>query len=78
MEVIMLLIKFCGKDKRESVKKAVSFYYDNFGDEITYELFFARCRLQDDRKTVHFYPGMEVDIQKHRELKKKSRKERKR
>jgi hypothetical protein len=67
----MLLIKFCGKDKKDSVRKAVSFFYDNFGEEMTYELFFARCRLQNDKKTVHFYPKMEVDIQKFRKLKKK-------
>jgi len=66
----MQLIKFCGKDKRESVKKAVSFYYDNYGEEITYEMFFAKCRLQSDKKTIHFYPKMEIDIQKFREMKK--------
>lgn len=70
----MRLIKFCGKDKRESVKKAVSFYYDNYGDDITYEVFFAKCRLQNDKKTIHFYPEMEVDIQKFRELKEKVKK----
>jgi len=70
----MRLIKFCGKDKREGVKKAVSFYYDNYGDDITYEVFFAKCRLQNDKKTIHFYPEMEVDIQKFRELKEKVKK----
>jgi len=73
----MLLIKFCGKDKKESIKKAVSFYYDNYSNEINYELFFAKCRLQDDKKTVHFYPKMEIDIEKFRELKKKAGKDRK-
>jgi hypothetical protein len=67
----MLLIKFCGKDKKECIRKAFSFYYDNYDKkEMTHELFFAKCRLQDDKKTIHFYPKMDVDIKKIREIKK--------
>ena len=66
----MQLIKFCGINKRDNVKKAMMFFYDNY-ESMELEEFLAKCRIQEDKKTVHFYPDLEVDIKKFRELKKK-------
>ena len=66
----MQLIKFCGRNKKDSVKKAMMFFYDNY-ESMGLEEFLAKCRVQEDNKTVHFYPDLEVDIKKFRELKKK-------
>lgn len=69
----MQLIKFCGKNKKDSVKRAISFFYDNCEENLSLEEFLAKCRLQMDKKTVYFYPEMEIDIEKFRELKRKQR-----
>jgi len=68
----MDVIKFAGRDKRESVKKAMQFYYDNL--DYGWELFLARCRVQPDGKTVIYYPNMKVDLEKYREFKANRRK----
>lgn len=73
----MQLIKFCGKDKRDSIKKAVTFYYDNCENEMELNMFLAKCRVQSDSKTVHYYPGLKVDLKKIAEIKRKKREERK-
>jgi len=58
------VIKFCGRNKIESKKKAMTFYYDNYEDELSRKVFLAKCRLQPDGKTIHFYPDLEVDMTK--------------
>lgn len=69
----MQLVKFCGKNKRDSVKKAMSFFYDNYESIIVLEEFLAKCRLQEDKKTVYFYPDLKIDIKKFREFKMKQK-----
>ncbi len=73
----MELVKFSGKDKSESVKKAIEFFYDNYSTKMGIEMFLAKCRLQDDKQTLYFYPNLEVDIKKFREFKKKAKEDRK-
>lgn len=68
----MDVIKFIGRNKRESVKKAMNFYFDNLNDG--WEVFLARCRVQPDGKTIHFYPNIKVDLKKYRDFKAKRRK----
>jgi hypothetical protein len=70
----MNIIKFCGKNKTNSVKKAVSFFYDNYEDIMKLEIFLAKCRVQGDKKTIYFYPDMNIDLKKFKELKKKQKK----
>lgn len=73
-------IRFKGINKKSSIKKAVSFFYDNDLENGKVEVFLAKCRVQSDGVTVHYYPSLEIDIEKFRELKrsiKKKRKERK-
>lgn len=65
----MNVIKFCGKDKRSSVKKAISFFYDNFEDE-NLQVFLAKCRVQKDGKTIFYYPDWSIDLDKIKKLKK--------
>lgn len=64
---MMGVIKFSGRNKKESVKKAVNFYYDNYDYGI--ELFLAKCRVQLDGKTVYFYPNLDVDLKQFRKWK---------
>lgn len=71
-------IKFCGKNKRDSVRRAIAFFYDNLHEEMQLDIFLAKCRVQKDGKTVHFYPALGVDLKKLAELKRKKREERKR
>lgn len=70
----MELIKFCGKDKKDSLKKAVSFFYDNYHEKFSRHVFFAKCRLQNDGKTIHFYPNMTVVSEKLDKIKKEVKK----
>lgn len=72
---MMNVIRFCGRNKRESVKKAMDFYFDN-GGEKSLEVFLAKCRVQEDGITVNYYPNMKVDLDKYREFKATRRKER--
>lgn len=65
----MDLIKFCGKDKRDSIKKALTFFYDNYDDSVKVETFLAKCRVQEDKKTIYYYPNIKVDLKKLKELK---------
>lgn len=58
---------FRGANKKSSVRKAIDFYYDNFDYGI--ELFLARCRLQPDKVTIHFYPELNVDLDEFRRRK---------
>lgn len=74
----MNTIKFCGKDKRDSVRKAIAFFYDNLNEEMRLDIFLAKCRVQGDGKTIHFYQTLEVDMKKLAELRYKRREERKR
>ncbi len=52
----MEIIRFVGRDKKESAKKAVSFFYDNFDNDYALGDFLAHCKTQKDGKTIHFYP----------------------
>lgn len=72
---MMNVIRFCGRNKRESVKKAMDFYFDNSGEK-SLEVFLAKCRVQEDGITVNYYPNMKVDLDKYREFKATRRKER--
>jgi len=67
------VIKFSGHNKKESMKKAVDFYYTNFDDN-NLELFLARCRLQGDKTTICFYPDMKADLEAYRKFKLKEKK----
>jgi len=69
------IIKFSGKDKRESIRRATTFYYDNLDGvgNNTLELFLARCRVQSDKTTIYYYPNMKIDLKRHRELKKRKK-----
>lgn len=58
----MQIIRFSGKTKKENIKRAIAFYYDNFNNKMTFETFLAKCRIQNDKKTVHFYPEMTIDV----------------
>lgn len=51
----MRVIKFKGISKTSSVKKAISFFYDNFDDDEDLKDLLNRCRLQKDGTTVHYY-----------------------
>jgi hypothetical protein len=68
----MNIIKFGGRSKKESLKKAMAFYADNYDNEI--ELFLARCRVQEDGTTIHYYPYMVVDIADYRKRKRDRKK----
>lgn len=48
---------FKGKNKRDSIHKAIQFFY-NSGSTLTLEEFAAKCRLQADLITVHYYPDL--------------------
>lgn len=67
----MEIIKFSGKNKKESIRKAISFFYDNFNDNEPVKIFLAKCRLQKDGITVHFYPNL--ILEKDKLTKKKSK-----
>lgn len=56
----MQIVKFTGNTKRLSLKRAVSFFYDNLEDSMKLDVFLAKCRLQKDGKTIHYYPGLSV------------------
>jgi len=71
----MKLIKFCGKNRRESIKKAISFFYDNYDENIFLEELLAKCRIQNDKKTVYFYPNLKIDLKEFRKLKKEKKKQ---
>ena len=60
------IIKFVGVDKRDSIKKAVD-YYRRHHCERNMEEFIAKCRLQKDGITVHYYPNRQIDMFKYRE-----------
>lgn len=70
----MNVIKFSGKDKTACVRRAVDFFHDNFSedDEYTLEMFLAKCRFQKDGQKVHFYPYLDISVDK---LRKKDKKE---
>lgn len=73
-------IKFRGINKKSSIKKAISFFYDNDLESGKVEVFLAKCRIQSDGVTIHYYPFLEVDVEKFKDLKKsmnKKRRERK-
>lgn len=53
-------IRFGGKDKKECVKRAMTFYYDNFKDEMTLKHFLDKCRYNKDEKVLIYYINMEV------------------
>ena len=72
----MEIIKFVGIDKKTSIKKAVDFFYDNLDSDMKIEIFLAKCRVQKDGKTIHFYPNLEINIEKFRKMKQKYKKER--
>lgn len=61
------VLVFRGATKKGSIKKAVDFYYNNFDCGI--ELFLAKCRLQSDKVTIHFYPELVVDLDEFRRKK---------
>jgi len=61
------VLVFRGINRRSSIKKAVGFYYNNFDYGV--EIFLARCRLQPDKITIHFYPNMTVDLKEFRKKK---------
>lgn len=52
----MDLVKFTGRNKKDSMKKAIIFFYDNFNN-MAFEDFLARCRYDIESKTVYFYPN---------------------
>lgn len=70
-------IKFCGRSKRESTKKAVEFYYDNLENNFTLEVFLAKCRVQLGGKTIHYYPYLNINITEYRKFKNKKRQQKK-
>ena len=53
-------VKFVGKSKRDVVMKAIDYYYDNKCEE-KYAVFLAKCRIQPDHKTIHYYPYLKVE-----------------
>ena len=57
-------VKFVGSDKRDSIRKAVSYYYKHHCDR-SVEEFIAKCRLQKDGITIHYYPHLKVDMYKY-------------
>lgn len=65
------IIKFCGRDRNGSKKKALDFYYDNYEGQLTREEFLARCRVQTDGVTIHFYPNLKVDMEEYSKLRAK-------
>ena len=69
----MDIIKFTGKDKKDGVKKAVAFFYDNLEKQESLEVFLAKCRIQSDGKSIYFYPYLIIDINKFRKEKTKGR-----
>lgn len=52
-------VKFAGKDKRDAILKAIDYFYDTKCDK-KYSVFLAKCRIQNDHKTVHYYPDMKI------------------
>ena len=60
---MVVFIKFVGKNKREVVMKAIDYFYSTRCEK-KYSIFLAKCRLQKDHKTVHYYPRMELEIKK--------------
>jgi hypothetical protein len=69
----MDIIKFCGRTKKDALKKAMGFFSDNCDDgEI--ENFLARCRVQEDGTTIHYYPHMAVNIDDYRKRKRDKKK----
>lgn len=74
---MMDIIRFNGRNKRESVKKAIDFHTDNNNGGDSLEMFLAKCRVQEDGITVNYYPNMKVDLDKYREFKAQRRRERK-
>jgi len=64
----MEIIKFKGISKNSSIKKAVSFFYDNELENGKVELFLAKCRIQKDGVTIHYYPRLKIDLNKFAKL----------
>ena|SRR5690242_11075138 len=60
------VIKFVGLSKRDSIRKAVGYYHKHHLCARNIEEFLAKCRLQKDGITIHFYPKMNVDMSKYR------------
>lgn len=71
----MDIIKFAGDSKKTSMRKAISFFHDNFADDIKIDILLAKCRLQKDGKTIHFYPDLHIDIDAFLVMKRKRKKE---
>lgn len=73
----MEIIRFKGTNKKSSIKKAVSFFYDNKLDNGKVELFLSKCRIQKDGITVHYYPKLKINMVKFKELERAIREKRK-
>lgn len=58
------IIKFRGRNAAASKKQAMHFYYNNFESTFSRKIFLAKCRLQADGKTIHFYPDLLIDDEK--------------
>ena len=72
----MQIIKFTGKDRIDGTKRAVAFFYDNYVDQMKLDIFLAKCRVQSDGATIHFYPNLEIDLEEVAKRKRQKRKER--
>jgi len=54
-------IAFSGKNKRICLKKAISFFYDNFEERgETINTFLAKCRISQSGKMIYFYPHLPI------------------
>ena len=57
----MDIIRFSGKDKKESAKRAMMFFHDNLSEIMKMSDFLAKCRLQSDQKTIFYYHKMDIE-----------------
>lgn len=66
--MIKNIIKFVGTNKADSILKALKYYHSHLQEGgLNVEDFLAKCRIQKDNLTIHYYPDLEIKLyEKHK------------